>query len=137
MPERPKVGLGVMIIKDGKILLGKRRAEHGHGTWCPPGGHLEYGESFEECAARETMEEAGIKIGNVQFSTITNDVFEESGKHYITIHMLAEHICDKEPCPMIPDEVEKWGWFDWDEMPENMFLPSLNLRKAGYRPDGI
>ncbi len=43
--KRPKVGLGVLIFKDGKVLLGKRKGAHGEGTWCPPGGHLEFGET--------------------------------------------------------------------------------------------
>ena len=43
--ERPKVGVGVIIIKDGKFLMGWRKKSHGSGTWCPPGGHLEYGTS--------------------------------------------------------------------------------------------
>ena len=73
--ERPKVGVGVIIVKEGKILLGKRKNAHGEGTWCPPGGHLELGESYEECAKRETFEETGLQIKNLQFITATNDIF--------------------------------------------------------------
>jgi len=46
MDKVPRVGLGVLIIKDGKVLLGRRKGAHGEGTWAPPGGHLECGESF-------------------------------------------------------------------------------------------
>lgn len=49
-----------------------------------PGGHLEYGESFAECAKREVLEETGLEVGNVKFLAATNDVFGE-GKHYVTI----------------------------------------------------
>ena len=56
----PKVGVGVAVVKDGKVLLGKRKNAHGEGTWSFPGGHLEYKESWEDCAIRETLEE---KIG--------------------------------------------------------------------------
>ena len=80
--ERPKVGLGAYIIKDDKILLGKRKSAHGEGTWCPPGGHLEFNERLEECAIRETMEEAGINIKNVRFLTITNDIFKDNKKNH-------------------------------------------------------
>ena len=46
--ERPKVGVGVMVFKDGKILLAKRKGSHGAGEYAFPGGHLEFGESFEQ-----------------------------------------------------------------------------------------
>jgi 8-oxo-dGTP diphosphatase len=65
--QRPKVGVGVMIFKDGKVLLGKRKSSHGDGEYAWPGGHMEYMESFEECAKRETMEETGMQIRNVRF----------------------------------------------------------------------
>ena len=58
-----KVGLGLYILNDrGQVLLGLRKAKHGEGTWCPPGGHMEYGESFEEGAVREAFEETGIRV---------------------------------------------------------------------------
>ena len=50
--NKPKVGMGIMILKDGKILLGKRKNSHGSGEYAFPGGHLEYMESFEGCAKR-------------------------------------------------------------------------------------
>lgn len=49
-----------------------------------PGGHLEFGESFAETAAREVLEETGLQVGDIKFLTATNDVFGE-GKHYVTI----------------------------------------------------
>ena len=52
--KKPKVGVGVMILKDGEILLGKRKGSHGEGEYAFPGGHLEYMESFSDCAKRET-----------------------------------------------------------------------------------
>jgi len=51
------IGVGVLVVRDGKILIGLRRTE---GTFCGPGGHIEYGETTEEAAIRETKEEFGI-----------------------------------------------------------------------------
>ena len=61
MEQWPKVGLGCFILKDGKFLLMKRKGAHGAGTWGLVGGHLEFGESYADCAQREAEEEAGIK----------------------------------------------------------------------------
>lgn len=46
--ERPKVGIGVIIVRENQILLGERRSGHGAGTFSIPGGHLEFGETFAE-----------------------------------------------------------------------------------------
>jgi len=77
---RPKVGVGVIIRKSGKILLLKRKESHGSGTWCPPGGHLEWNESLEGCARRESKEESGCNIKNIEFLAITNDFFKKENK---------------------------------------------------------
>ena len=60
--SRPLVGVGVIIIKEGKILLAERKGSHGQNTWASAGGHLVFGESLEECARREVLEEFGIHI---------------------------------------------------------------------------
>lgn len=57
------------------------------GTWALPGGHLEFGESFETCAVRETLEETGLNIKDVRFLTATNSVMTAEDKHYVTIFM--------------------------------------------------
>ena len=51
-----------------------------------PGGHLEHGESFSDCAKREAFEETGLEVGHVKFLTATNDVMEE-GSHYVTVYV--------------------------------------------------
>jgi 8-oxo-dGTP diphosphatase len=131
--KRPKVGLGVVIVKDGKVLLGKRKNAHGEGTWGFPGGHLEFGESYEDCARRETTEEADITIKNIRFVTATNDVFVEEDKHYITVYMLADYDSG-EIKNMEPYKLESWEWFTWDNLPQPLFLPIEHLIATGFRP---
>src|SRR3989344_129972 len=133
MEQRPKVGLGVCIVKDNKVLLGKRKGAHGEGSWSFPGGHLEFGESYEDCARRETMEEVGITIKNVRFVTATNDVFPQEQKHYITIYMVAEYDSG-EVKVMEPDRQTDWQWFSWDNLPSPLFIPMQNLLKQGFNP---
>ena len=131
--KRPKVGVGVVVVKENKILLGKRKNAHGEGTWSFPGGHLEFNESWEDCASRETLEETGLSIKNVRFGTVTNDIFKLEEKHYITIFMLSDYESG-ELRLMEPDKCEKWDWFTWDNLPEALFVPIQNLLKIGYNP---
>ena len=62
--DRPKIGVAVIVKKKDKVLLGKRISLHGKGSWGFPGGHLEFCESIEECAKRETKEETGLIIND-------------------------------------------------------------------------
>jgi 8-oxo-dGTP diphosphatase len=79
MSKTPSVGVGTIITKGERVLLLRRKYVHGAGSWSTPGGHLEFGESPEECAIREAKEETGVDITDVKFRAITNDVFEENG----------------------------------------------------------
>jgi len=133
MKKHPRVGIGVYILKKGKVLFGKRIGSHGKNTWSPPGGWLEFGESWEECAAREAMEEAGVKIKNIRFGTVTNDIPEDEGKHVVTLHLVADHDSG-EPKVTEPDKWEKWEWFFWDELPEPLFYPLLKLEEQKFDP---
>ena len=133
MMEFPKVGIGVIVAKDGKVLLGKRIGAHGAHSWSFPGGHLEFNEEIEACAIREVLEETGIKIKNLKRTAFTNDIFNPEGKHYITIFVLAEPETS-EVRNMEPEKCECWQWFDWSSLPQPLFLPVQNLVKQGYSP---
>ena len=56
MVNRPLVGIAVMVIKDNRVLLGKRQNSHGSGTWAYPGGHIEYNKTNKYYARREFSE---------------------------------------------------------------------------------
>lgn len=130
---RPKVGVGVLIIKNNQILLGKRKNAHGEGFWAPPGGHLEFNETIEECAKREIQEEVGIEIKNIKEIGFTNDFFKKENKHYITIFVT----CDIESGNiqnMEPHKCEGWEFFDLNKIPENIFLSVKNAIKKGIFP---
>jgi 8-oxo-dGTP diphosphatase len=126
MQKYPRIGVAVIITKDRKVLLGKRKNAHGEGTWAFPGGHLEWNESIETCAAREAMEETGLQIKNIRFATITNDIFIAERKHYVTLFVTAEYDSG-EPLVKEPDKCEQWEWFEWGHLPEPRFLPLENL----------
>lgn len=130
--NRPLVGVAVFVIKEGKFLIGKRKSALAYGTLALPGGHLEFGESFEECARREVFEETGIQIKNIIRATITNDLFVQENKQYITIFMVAEYDSGiVQTCE--PDKCEGWDWVAWKEMPlESAMLSLKNLTKEGF-----
>lgn len=87
----PRVGVAAIIANaQGQIVSGKRQGSHGAGTWQLPGGHLEYGESFFACAEREVLEETGLRVRGVKVAAVTNDIFADQGKHYITIFVKCE-----------------------------------------------
>lgn len=132
MNNKPKVGVGVIIQKNGKVLLGKRKNAHGEGSWCFPGGHLEFNESWEDCAIRETKEETDLSIRNIRFATATNDIFSLEQKHYITIFMLADYDSGELKL-MEADKCERWEWFDWNTLPQPLFLPISNLLKTNFK----
>jgi 8-oxo-dGTP diphosphatase len=132
--NRPKVGIGVMILKDGKVLVAKRKGSHGEDEYAFPGGHLEHMETFEECARRETREEAGIEIKNIRFNTLTN-LRRYSPKHYADIGLIAEWESG-EPQNLEPNKTSPWMWLDPENIPLPHFGATDNYLKA-YRGEGF
>ena len=133
----PRVGVTAIIIKNRRVLLIRRKGVHGEGSWSTPGGHLEFGESPEQCAIRATREEVGIEINNAHFIAVTNDIFKESGKHYITIWMQGD-LLSGEPKFAAEYEVAEFGWFNWDCLPLPLFSPLENLiNQKSYPPEGF
>lgn len=131
--ENPKVriGIGVFIFRKGKFLMGQRKNAHGDGTWSVPGGHLEYGETFEQTAVREAKEETNIDIKNVRFGAVTNDFFERENKHYVTIWMLSDY-ASGEGKIVEPDKFVGMDWFDFDNLPSPLFLPWNQLLTSQF-----
>jgi 8-oxo-dGTP diphosphatase len=135
MTEKPKVGVGVLIVDDDKILLGKRIGALGNGTWALPGGLMEKFETFEDCAKREVKEETGLDIEGLEVISLSNDVMY--GDHTITIGLKANKFVGK-PEVKEPSKCEKWEWFDIDDLPEPLFIASKSvidnyLAKKFYR----
>ncbi len=116
---RPKVGVGIMILKEGRILLGKRKAAHGAGEYAFPGGHLEYMESYVECALREIAEECGIKVKNIRFLYVSN-IKQYPPKHYAHINLVADWESG-EPKVLEPEKCEGWDWYNLDNLPRPVF----------------
>lgn len=118
-----RVGVSVVICKGRLVLLGKRLTSHGVGHWCTPGGHIEFGETPEEAARREVMEETGLELGRVRQSEALpylNTFFHEDGKQYITLYLEGEYI-GGEPVAKEPEKCAQWLWFPIDVLPVPLF----------------
>ncbi len=129
----PRIGVGVIIQRHGRILLGKRLGAHGTGTWALPGGHLEFGERIEDCAAREVLEETGLLIGDISLGPYSENIFTSVGHHYVTLFAIARcDVGEAQNCE--PDKCEGWQWFEWTSMPEPLFAPLQSLLDSGFTP---
>ncbi len=115
-----------MLFKDGKVLLAKRNDT---GEYCWPGGKMEFGESFEECARRETREETGLEIANIRFLRLMNLKSADSLKHFVDIELMADWESG-EPELLEPEKFEMWSWYDLDDLPEPLFYPQLTALEA-------
>lgn len=126
--QRPLVAVGVIVLKDGKILIGERLSSHGANTYQLPGGHFEFGKTFEEQARAEVAEETGLT--DIEFKkpvSLNNErVF---GKHYVNIGFLAEWKSG-EPSNPEPTKSRNWQWYDPQDLPEPMFPPSKGVVDA-------
>ncbi|HEX9385011.1 MAG TPA: hypothetical protein VF918_01730, partial [Anaerolineales bacterium] len=77
--------------------------------------------------------EVDVDVVDIRFRAVTNDVFEATGRHYITIWMEGKSVSG-EPTIAADDEVEEIGWYAWDALPTPLFLPLENLGKENSYP---
>ncbi len=124
MNDRPKVGVGIFVKKDGKVLLQLRKGAHGEGTWSLPGGHMEFGESPEQTGAREAKEEVNVDVKNAKVVGVTNDVMGE--KHYVTFFVEADY-AGGDVKSNEPDKISEVAWFSLSSLPSPLFVPLKNF----------
>jgi 8-oxo-dGTP diphosphatase len=99
-----------------------------------PGGHLESGESFEDCGRREIEEETSIILDDIRFWTVGNVIYRLEDQHWVVIYMVADLPDGQEAKVTEPEECKTWGWFLWDELPWPLMLSTGNLIVRGLNP---
>jgi len=144
--ERPKVGVGALLFHPSRsppaVLVGARRGSHGAGLLALPGGHLERGEAWGECAAREVEEEAGVALHAARWAPVaaTNAAIPRAAGeplHYVTLFVAARASAAEAAAVTNaePDKCEGWEWADAAGLAAagagRLFLPLELLLRAG------
>jgi len=118
-----KIGCEAYIIRDNKLLLGKRGKDaYGSGTWALPGGHLECWERANECIIRELHEEMGLAIDpkHVSLLAFTDDINKETGRHYV--HLTFKVDIGSQEVKLLEETMcSEWKWFPIDKLPKDIF----------------
>lgn len=128
-----KTGVGVVVVKNQRVLIGKRKGSHGEGLYAFPGGGFEgYDESMFGCCEREVLEETGITCVARSPDGFRHDLFttfdilsEDGSKRYVTCYVLADYFSggkhsedEKYVQPVEPNKCERWEWVRLDELEE-------------------
>ncbi|MFH1510717.1 MAG: NUDIX domain-containing protein [Candidatus Woesearchaeota archaeon] len=139
--DRPKVGCGILIIRENKVLLGKRHDKrnnelHAEGTWTCPGGKQDYQEKMIDCIKREVAEETSLVLAEAEVISVSDDMVHDN--HYVTIGFLATKYSGESKV-MEPEKITEWKWFSLTELPYKVYPPSKKLidnylNKETYRP---
>lgn len=137
-----RVGVAVLVRRGPAFLIGRRKGSHGAGTWSVPGGHLELGETVEECAQRELAEECGIRapLRRVKLVAasppLTTFPAEDGGASYITIYTLVDVSSEQEAALLEPNKCGVWVWAEglW---PEPLFKPLLTFLETVRAPKPV
>ena len=116
-PEQPLVGIGAIIICNGKILLEKRKGEPGRDKWTVPGGLVELGESAEQTVMREVKEETNLKVEQPELVDVVNSVTtDENGKikyHFVIVDYFVKL---KGGTLKVADDAAELRWVEFSEV---------------------
>jgi 8-oxo-dGTP diphosphatase len=124
----------------GELLMGLRKDDFDKDHWAVPGGHLDVGETFEECALRELEEETGLKAKSAfQFAYVEQPI-TLSNKHYIHFGYLVKDLESEEHVHVgEPEDIERWEWFPLSNIPaklapsqREMILKYLKIKKISF-----
>ena len=126
----------MVFVREGNVFLARRKSSFGDGSWGSAGGHLEFGESLEDCARREAKEEFGVEVGGLRYLCLSNII--AYGRHYLDVEFLGD-IGGQEPRLMEPDSFEGFGWYPLQSPPGPLFqamryaIDSLLTGRQYYR----
>ncbi len=124
----PKVGAGVLIEKEGKVLLARRSTTPAKGDWHFPSGFVEADEPPNQAATREVKEETGLDVHLTSLFDIFHYTADYRGAGIFILYR--GEIMEGDPQPM--DDVVELAFFGPDELPENIAFRSNRLALARW-----
>ncbi|MFN3318099.1 MAG: NUDIX domain-containing protein [Allorhizobium sp.] len=113
----PGLGVGLAILRDGKLLLCKRMKAPEAGHWNIVGGKVDHMEPAEIAARREAEEETALVIGAIRYLGLTEQRIEADRQHWISLLYVTDDATG-EPQLTEPDKLSEIGWFDLDDLPQ-------------------
>ena len=139
-PDRPVVGVGGVMIENGRALLIRRGSEPLLGQWSIPGGTLELGESLQQGVARELLEETGIEVRVLDLIEVFDRIYPDPAVvaqaagvrpkfHYVIVDYLCERISGE---PRAASDVTDVAYATEDELERFGITPTATrvLRRA-------
>jgi len=123
--RRPFVGMGVLVMRGNRVLLGKRLGAHGAGYYAAPGGHVEWGETLADTARREVREACGLEIERLRLLSVGTYMWG-SDQHFVDVDVVCEAPYG-EPRNLEPHRCAGWAWYQLDELPSPLFIVTRNM----------
>ena len=134
-PDKPRVAVGAVVFSNNRVLLVRRGQPPSEDLWAIPGGSVEIGETLQEAAEREILEETGITI-RAREPVYTFDAIErdDAGKirfHYVIVDLGADYVSGD---PTAGDDALEARWVTAQELNElQVSLPTLKLLNGKFR----
>ncbi|MCR5875035.1 NUDIX domain-containing protein [Phenylobacterium sp. J426] len=129
VPNAPRVGCGVAIVRDGALLLIRRARSPEADSWSLPGGKVDFGEPTEAAARREVAEELGLQLGPLELLCLVDLIVSEEAAHWVSPVFLARTF-DGEPALLEPEKHTGLGWFALDALPAPLASSAREAARA-------
>ncbi|MEK9703568.1 MAG: NUDIX hydrolase [Deltaproteobacteria bacterium] len=118
-PSRPFVGVGVVVLKDEDVLLIRRGRPPRLGEWSLPGGAQSVGETVQETARREVLEETGVSIQNPEFLEVVDSIIKDDDGRVKFHYTLIDYWANWESgTPQGADDAQHAEWISFDQLEE-------------------
>jgi mutator protein MutT len=133
-PRQPVIGVGAVVIRNGRVLLIRRGKEPLRGRWLVPGGTVELGETLEEAVVREIREETSLEVAPREVLTVFDRIDRQEGRvlyHYVIVDYLCDYLSGE---PRAGSDAEDVALVARDDLPAYDLPPkALEVVLDGFR----
>jgi ADP-ribose pyrophosphatase YjhB (NUDIX family) len=130
----PSVGVGAVVVHEGRVLLVKRGKEPLRGRWVVPGGTVELGETLEEALVREILEETAIRVVPREVATVFDRIHRTEGRvvfHYVIVDFICDYVGG---VAKAGSDAEAVAWAAPEELPRyDLPEKALEVVRDGFR----